>query len=71
MYAFLYVTQEAQNGSIGIALWHRWFEPLTDSDADVAAAQRSSEFLLGWYVVRFCIFILLLFYLCNQLLKLL
>eukprot|EP00250_Pteridium_aquilinum_P014750 c22177_g1_i2 orf=188-1795(+) len=42
--------QEAQNGSIGIALWHRWFEPLTDSEADIAAAQRSSEFLLGWFL---------------------
>ncbi|KAI5072333.1 hypothetical protein GOP47_0012439 [Adiantum capillus-veneris] len=42
--------QEAQNGSIGIALWHRWFEPLTDSPADLAAAQRATDFLLGWFL---------------------
>ncbi|MCO5605319.1 hypothetical protein L7F22_059501 [Adiantum nelumboides] len=42
--------QEVQNGTIGIALWHRWFEPLTDSAADLAAAQRATDFLLGWFL---------------------
>ncbi|KAH7299285.1 hypothetical protein KP509_24G003600 [Ceratopteris richardii] len=42
--------QESQNGAIGIALWHRWFEPLTNTSADLAAAQRATDFLLGWFL---------------------
>ncbi|KAH7420606.1 hypothetical protein KP509_13G014300 [Ceratopteris richardii] len=50
--AHLYKTryQESQNGSIGIALWHRWFEPLTNTSSDLAASQRATDFLLGWFL---------------------
>jgi beta-glucosidase/6-phospho-beta-glucosidase/beta-galactosidase len=42
------ILQEAQNGSIGVALWTKWFEPLTNSSDDIAAAQRAQDFLFGW-----------------------
>ncbi|KAH7438068.1 hypothetical protein KP509_05G103700 [Ceratopteris richardii] len=47
---YLYRTkyQVMQNGSIGYALWFRWSEPLSDSYADVEAAQRMTDFLVGW-----------------------
>ncbi|MCO5563469.1 hypothetical protein L7F22_017111 [Adiantum nelumboides] len=40
--------QPTQNGSIGFAIWFRWSEPLTDSAEDVMAAQRATDFLVGW-----------------------
>lgn len=41
--------QEKQQGQIGITLNCDWREPLTDSQADKQAAQRSLEFFLGWF----------------------
>ena len=38
-----------QGGRIGIANNCDWREPLTDSPADKAAAQRALEFFLGWF----------------------
>ncbi len=40
---------QSQAGSIGITNNCDWREPLTDSDADKAASQRSLEFFLGWF----------------------
>ncbi|KAH7440519.1 hypothetical protein KP509_04G111300 [Ceratopteris richardii] len=40
--------QGTQNGSIGFALWFRWIEPLTNTSADMEAAQRAIDFLMGW-----------------------
>ncbi|MCO5557430.1 hypothetical protein L7F22_010994 [Adiantum nelumboides] len=42
--------QPSQNGSVGLALWFRWMEPLTNSSADIAAAQRAIDFLMGWFL---------------------
>lgn len=42
--------QAAQNGSIGLALWFRWLEPLTNSSGDIAGAQRGTDFLVGWFL---------------------
>lgn len=39
----------AQKGQIGMANCCDWREPLTDGEADRAAAQRSLEFFLGWF----------------------
>jgi len=41
--------QAQQNGRIGITNNCDWREPLTDSDADKAAAQRALEFFLAWF----------------------
>lgn len=41
--------QETQGGLIGISNNCDWREPLTDTDADRAAAQRALEFFLGWF----------------------
>ena len=41
--------QSQQGGQIGITNNCDWREPLTDSPADAAAAQRSLEFFLGWF----------------------
>jgi len=41
--------QQAQGGKIGIVLNSDWSEPYTQSPADVAAAQRSLDFMLGWW----------------------
>ncbi|KAH7440524.1 hypothetical protein KP509_04G111500 [Ceratopteris richardii] len=42
--------QATQNGSIGYALWFRWIEPLTNTSADIAAAKRANDFLMGWFL---------------------
>ena len=41
--------QDSQQGRIGITNNCDWREPLTDSGADQAAAQRALEFFLGWF----------------------
>lgn len=41
--------QQQQQGCIGITNNCDWREPLTDSNADKAAAQRALEFFLGWF----------------------
>ncbi len=41
--------QAKQSGVIGITNNCDWREPLTDSDKDKAAAQRSLEFFLAWF----------------------
>jgi len=41
--------QPQQRGLISIALNSDWREPATDAPADIAAAQRSMEFNLGWF----------------------
>ncbi|KAI5064375.1 hypothetical protein GOP47_0021045 [Adiantum capillus-veneris] len=42
--------QPTQNGSIGFAIWFRWSEPLTESAEDIRAAQRATDFLVGWFL---------------------
>ena len=41
--------QPQQNGLIGMVNNADWREPLTDSEADRAAAERSLEFYVGWF----------------------
>ncbi|WP_422079365.1 GH1 family beta-glucosidase [Ulvibacterium sp.] len=41
--------QPIQKGQIGITNNCDWREPMTDSEADKDAAQRSLEFFLGWF----------------------
>jgi beta-glucosidase len=41
--------QQQQGGKIGIVLNSDWDEPYTQSPADVAAAQRGMDFMLGWW----------------------
>lgn len=41
--------QQLQGGKIGIVLNSDWDEPLTQSAADKAAAQRGMDFMLGWW----------------------
>ncbi|KAK3164503.1 hypothetical protein QOZ80_1AG0020010 [Eleusine coracana subsp. coracana] len=42
--------QHVQNGRIGILLDFVWYEGLTNSAADQAAAQRSRDFHIGWFL---------------------
>jgi beta-galactosidase len=41
--------QARQGGVIGMANNCDWREPLTDSEPDLAAAERAREFFLGWF----------------------
>ncbi|KAF9623054.1 hypothetical protein IFM89_036190 [Coptis chinensis] len=42
--------QEKQRGQIGITLLGFWFEPMTNSPADVTATKRAIDFHLGWFL---------------------
>ncbi|KAF9623057.1 hypothetical protein IFM89_036193 [Coptis chinensis] len=42
--------QEKQRGQIGITLLGFWFEPMTNSPQDIAAAKRTLDFLVGWFL---------------------
>ncbi|KAI5055836.1 hypothetical protein GOP47_0029357 [Adiantum capillus-veneris] len=43
--------KDAQGGSIGMALWFKWYEPLNASDAsDLEASKRAHDFYFGWFM---------------------
>lgn len=44
----VYNVQESQGGRIGMINCTFWYEPLTDSEEDRAAAARELDFVLGW-----------------------
>ncbi|WVZ24142.1 hypothetical protein V8G54_002686 [Vigna mungo] len=42
--------KSAQKGSLGIAFDVIWYEPATNTQEDIDAAQRAQEFQLGWFL---------------------
>ncbi|KAG2629178.1 hypothetical protein PVAP13_3KG409700 [Panicum virgatum] len=42
--------QALQMGKIGITLMSHWFVPMSNSKSDKAAARRSMDFMLGWFM---------------------
>ncbi|KAL4387856.1 hypothetical protein GQ457_09G001470 [Hibiscus cannabinus] len=42
--------QETQGGSIGIVLHCDWYEPISDSVADMLAAERAQDFTINWFL---------------------
>ncbi|KAJ4950554.1 hypothetical protein NE237_027386 [Protea cynaroides] len=42
--------QATQNGKIGIVLVHYWMVPYSNSPADISAAERATDFMLGWFL---------------------
>ncbi|KAL3537823.1 hypothetical protein ACH5RR_001189 [Cinchona calisaya] len=41
---------KVQGGKIGLTLVTHWYEPLTQSESDVEAAQRAMDFEFGWFM---------------------
>ncbi|KAI3443434.1 hypothetical protein Pfo_000099 [Paulownia fortunei] len=42
--------QAVQEGKIGITNMTTWYDPLYDTDEDIAAASRAVDFMWGWFV---------------------
>ncbi|TYJ00512.1 hypothetical protein E1A91_A13G090800v1 [Gossypium mustelinum] len=42
--------KEKQNGSIGISLDVKWYEPVTNATENIEATQRAQDFQLGWFL---------------------
>ncbi|XVF85829.1 hypothetical protein PTKIN_Ptkin17bG0149200 [Pterospermum kingtungense] len=42
--------KQNQNGSVGISLDVKWYEPETNTTENVAATQRAQDFQLGWFL---------------------
>lgn len=42
--------QHKQNGSIGISLDVKWYEPVTNATENIEATQRAQDFQLGWFL---------------------